>query len=90
MHILTVIVFGLAGLGVFVLIGRIIDKDRGVARWAYLFIGAWLIAALLNGAVGYFRAGIPLINEIGAFIPIFGVPAAVAWYVSRRFRPTGA
>ena len=24
------------------------------------------------------------LNEIGAFIPIFGVPAAVAWYLSRR------
>jgi hypothetical protein len=32
------------------------------------------------------QAGIPLLNEIGAFIPIFGVPAAVAWYLSRRHR----
>ena len=41
----------------------------------------WLAASLLNGAVGMFRNGIPLINEIGAFIPIFGIPAAVAWYL---------
>jgi hypothetical protein len=30
------------------------------------------------------QAGIPLLNEVGAFIPIFGVPALVAWYLSRR------
>jgi len=28
--------------------------------------------------------GIPLINEVGAFIPIFGIPAAVAWYLAYR------
>ena len=44
------------------------------------------MASLLNGAVGVFRAGIPLINEIGAFIPIFGIPAAIAWYLAYRHR----
>ena len=39
---------------------------------------------IANGVVGVVQAGIPLLNEIGAFIPIFGVPAAVAWYLSRR------
>ena len=42
-------------------------------------------ASILNGAVGVFRAGIPLINEIGAFIPIFGIPAAIAWYLAYRY-----
>jgi len=85
MYIVVLIVFGLVGLGVFVLVGKIVDKDHGVGRWAYFFIWAWLIASVLNGAVGVFRAGIPLLNEIGAFIPIFGVPAAVAFYAWRRF-----
>jgi hypothetical protein len=31
------------------------------------------------------RAGIPVINEVGAFIPIFGVPAAIAWYLAYRY-----
>ena len=35
--------------------------------------------ARLNAAVGVFKAGIPFINEVGAFIPIFGIPAAAAW-----------
>ena len=50
-----------------------------------MFIWVWLVAAILNGAVGVLRAGIPLINEIGAFIPIFGIPAAIAWYLAYRY-----
>jgi hypothetical protein len=46
----------------------------------------WLIASIANGAVGVSLAGIPLVNEVGAFIPIFGVPAAVAWYLARRHK----
>jgi len=44
----------------------------------------WLIASIANGAVGVLQAGIPLLNEIAAFIPIFGIPTGVAWYLSRR------
>ena len=57
---------------------------RPRASGAAVFIPAWFVAAVLNGAVGVFRAGIPLINEIGAFIPIFGIPAAIAWYLAYR------
>jgi hypothetical protein len=44
----------------------------------------WLAASILNAAVGVTQAGIPLINEIGAFVPIFGIPAAAAWYLAFR------
>jgi hypothetical protein len=44
----------------------------------------WLLISIANGVVGVVQAGIPVLNEIGAFIPIFGVPAVVAWYLSRR------
>ena len=75
--------------------GRRAGRARGVlfrlphgrpqrAEGAALFIWVWLVASILNGAVGVFSAGIPLINEIGAFIPIFGIPAAVAWYLAYR------
>jgi hypothetical protein len=58
--------------------------NRSGRAGAAAFIPVWLIASLLNGAVGVMRIGIPLVNEIGAFIPIFGIPAAVAWYLARR------
>ena len=81
-HILMVIVGGLVGLAVFYFGFRMFGRPG--AAGAALFIWVWLVAALLNGAVGVLKAGIPLINEIGAFIPIFGIPAAVAWYLAYR------
>jgi hypothetical protein len=86
MHIVIVVIGGLIGLAAFWFGYRM--YRRPPARGAALFIGVWLIAAVLNGAVGVFRAGIPLINEIGAFIPIFGIPAAIAWYLAYRHEPS--
>jgi hypothetical protein len=84
MHILTLVVFGLVALTVFVFGARLFNRSGQAGAAA--FIGVWLIASILNGAVGVMRAGIPLINEIGAFIPIFGIPAAAAWYLATRRR----
>jgi hypothetical protein len=81
-HILLVIVGGLVGLAVFYFGFRMFGRPG--AAGAALFIWVWLAASLLNGAVGVLKAGIPLINEVGAFIPIFGIPAAIAWYLAYR------
>jgi hypothetical protein len=82
MHVVMVAGMGLAALALFYfgagLMGRS-GKDG-----ARLFIWVWLVASILNGLVGIFRAGIPLLNEIAAFVPIFGVPAAVAWFLAYR------
>ena len=82
MHILMVVVFGLVALAVFFFGARLFGRSGQAG--AAVFIWVWLIASILNGAVGVMRVGIPLVNEIGAFIPIFGIPAAVAWYLARR------
>ena len=84
MHVLLLIVIGLAVLAAFVLVARLISARGKTVDGASAFVWVWLIASIANGAVGVLRAGIPLLNEIAAFIPIFGVPAAVAWYLSRR------
>jgi hypothetical protein len=81
-HILTVVVFGLVALAAFYFGAGLLH--RGGRTGAWLFIWVWLAASLLNGAVGVARAGIPVLNEIGAFIPIFGIPAALAWYLAYR------
>ena len=83
MHILMVTMAGLVGLVVFYFGATLMGRPR--ASGAALFIPVWLLATILNGAVGVFRAGIPLINEIGAFIAIFGIPAAIAWYLAYRY-----
>ena len=82
MHILMVTVSGLVALGVFYFGATLMGRPR--ASGAAVFIWVWLMAAILNGAVGVFRAGIPVIDEAGAFIPIFGIPAAIAWYLAYR------
>ena len=74
------------GVGLIVLAGFYFGTGLSGRRresGAFAFIWVWLIAALLNSAVGVSRAGIPLVNEIGAFIPIFGIPALVAFLLSR-------
>ena len=86
MHILIVVVIGLAALAVFVVAARLIGREGHAPDGAWPFIWVWLVASIANGAYGVVQAGIPVLNEIGAFIPIFGVPAAVAWYLSRRHR----
>jgi hypothetical protein len=83
MHIAMMTAIGALLLGAFVLVGHLLNKATGRADGAYYFIWFWLAASIMNGIFGTVRAGIPVINEIGAFIPIFGIPAAVAWYLSR-------
>jgi hypothetical protein len=51
---------------------------------AKFFVGVWLFAALFNFYDGWNNHGIPFVNEIVAFLPIFGLPAAAAWFWSRR------
>jgi len=82
MHILMVVIGGLVGLAAFYFGYRMFG--RGGAAGAALFIWVWLAASILNGAVGVLSAGIPVINEVGAFVLIFGIPAAAAWYLAYR------
>jgi hypothetical protein len=82
MHILIVVIVGLVALAVFYFGARLFG--RSAQTGAAVFIWVWLAAALVNGAVGVVRAGIPLLNEVGAFIPIFGIPALAAWYLAYR------
>jgi hypothetical protein len=83
-HVLILIVIGHVVLAAFVLVAGLINRNGNTVDGARQFIWVWLVAALANGAVGVLQAGIPLVNELAALIPIFGVPAAVAWYLSRR------
>jgi uncharacterized membrane protein len=79
MHMLITIVVGLGALAVFYFGARLFGRSG--ADGAFVFIWVWLAASLFNGAVGVFRAGIPAINEVGAFILIFGIPAAASRFL---------
>jgi hypothetical protein len=82
-HIVMVVALGLVALGVFVALAGFVKRMGMHIDGARTFIWVWLAASLVNGAVGVIYANIPIANEIAAFIPIFGIPAAAAWFVSR-------
>lgn len=84
MHILVWTVAGLVLMAAFVFAPI---AAPGRATRAHFFIALWFVAALVNSALGFFQAGIPLINEVGAFLVVFGVPAVLAAYLARRAAP---
>lgn len=83
-HIAILTLVGLAVVGVFVITAGMMGSSR--AKAARTSIGAWFLGALANGAFGVFGAGIPIINELAAFAPIFGIPAAVAFVLSHLLK----
>ena len=87
MHTLQMVVGGLAALGVFMLAAVLLG--RKAADGARIFILPWLAASVINLAIGVYWAGVPLSTEIPIFALVFGVPGAIAWYLSRWLRNRG-
>jgi hypothetical protein len=83
-HILIFTLIGLAFVGVFIGAAGLMGTSLSTAARAS--IPAWLAAAAGNAAYGVLGAGIPILNEIGAFVPIFGVPAVFALVLSRMLK----
>jgi hypothetical protein len=83
MHTLMLVVGGLVALGIFMLAAVLLK--RGAADGARIFILPWLAASLVNMAFGLYWANIPFSVELPVLVVVFGVPAAAAWYVARRF-----
>jgi hypothetical protein len=88
MHIVNWTIGGLLVLALFILAAGFINRRRAakVVDGAFFFIGTWFFASLYNFYDGWANHGIPFVTEMGAFLPIFGVPAAFAWFWSRRSR----
>ena len=88
MHTLRMTVFGFIVLAIFLLGARMLNRgqDKKIDG-AWIFIWVWLVAAVINMLVGVFAAGIPLIVEIPVLAVVFGLPAVVAWYLSRTYGP---
>lgn len=85
MRTLVVIVIGIALAAAFDAIGAAVN-DRRVTRGidgGWLFIWAWLLVAIADLGVGVVT-GHPVLAELAIHLAIFIVPAALAWYLSRR------
>lgn len=88
MHMLLVIVGGLALLGVFVLFGWLWGASTaGMAVAAKAFVPAWLLVAVANMWVGVSHAGYSVREELPILLIVFVAPALVAglavWLLSR-------
>lgn len=83
MHTITVISGGLLLLGAFALASRL--GKFSLSSAALWFIPVWLLASIYNLYIGVSTAGYTVLQELPILIPVFGIPAAVAFYVSRRF-----
>lgn len=85
MHTLQMTLAGLALLALFVGTTKFLKSPSWtMQRAAHLFIPVWLLIAIGNMLVGMFTAGIPFMTELLVLVIVFGVPAAVAWYVGQR------
>jgi hypothetical protein len=87
MHTLRMVVGGLAALGIFILAATLLG--RRAADGARIFILPWLAAAVINMVIGVYWAGVPISTELPVLAVVFGVPAAVAWYLARWLRARG-
>ena len=84
MHTLFVVFAGLTLLFIFVLVSRLINRSGGGAGGARVFIWVWGLSAAANAVTGVIRAGISPLIELGIFLVVFGVPAAIAWFIAKR------
>ncbi|MCI0553537.1 MAG: hypothetical protein L0287_21535 [Anaerolineae bacterium] len=87
MHTLMLTSGGLILLLAFILVANSINKRKSspTINGPRIFIWFWLIVSAINFCVGVFVAGYSVVSEIIVHIVVFGLPAGIAWYLSRRF-----
>jgi hypothetical protein len=88
MHTLRLTLIGLILLSVFVFVTAQINQrnNRRAVNGAWIFIWAWLVVSTLNFFVGVLVAGYSVVTEVAVHVVVFGLPAGVAWYLSRKRR----
>jgi hypothetical protein len=88
MHTLRLTLIGLILLSVFVFVTAQINQrnNRRGVDGAWIFIWVWLVVSTLNFIVGVVVAGYSVATEVAVHVVVFGLPAGVAWYLSRKRR----
>lgn len=86
MHMLTMTVIGLVLLFAFWLGGRLLNAraGRAVINGPRLFLPVWLAVSFYNGYIGVTKAGYSVQAELLVHVVVFGLPAAVAVWLSLR------
>ncbi len=84
MHMLTMTVSGLVLLAAFFFGGRLLNRRGISANGSLIFIWVWLAVSVVNGGIGVIVAGYSIAAELAVHVVVFGVPAVIAWFLSRR------
>ena len=89
MRTLLLTLVGVLVLLAFVAIDNAIKTRRGTAgiNAPRAFVFTWLGVSAAHFYIGVVREGYPVPMELAIHAIIFGVPAILAWYLSRRSRP---
>lgn len=86
MRTLALTSLGVLLLFAFVAIAATMKRQKGPPAFnaprAFIFI--WLGVSAAHFYIGVFREGYPVAMELGIHAIIFGIPALLAWYLSRR------
>ena len=82
MHTLMVISAGFILLTVFVFGSRLLGVTGRRAAQAFALV--WLLCAAVNMYVGVVSAGYPVAQEFPIFLVVFVIPAAAAFFLTRR------
>ena len=86
MHMTMVTGGGLVLLGLFLLLARSWGPDRAIMGLAAkAFLPVWLTISLVNLWIGVRYAGYTVLQELPILLVIFGIPAAAAIVVIRRY-----
>lgn len=87
MRTIIIAASGFILLFAFVFVGRAMsDNNRAsMGKAALVFLPLWLFAGSYNLWVGVSHAGYSVVEEAPLFVIIFGLPAALAVYLWRKF-----
>lgn len=87
MHTVKVIGAGFALLGLLLVLAPRLTASgtRPIAFAVKAFLPLWLVASLVNMAIGINRAGYTASQEAPILLVVFGVPALSAWLIGRFF-----
>jgi len=86
MHTLRLTMIGLVLMSVFVFVAAQINrrKNKRAVDGARIFIWLWLVVFVVNFSLGVFVANYSIATELAVHVVVFGLPAGVAWYLSRK------
>lgn len=86
MHMLMMTVIGLSLLAAFWFVGRLLNRRAGrtVINGPRVFLPVWAAASFYNGYVGVTKAGYSVQAELLVHVVVFGLPAAIAIWLSLR------